>query len=239
MGRTMDETILFNIAKGLLAQAVADGKAWPCATLSLSVSGFEEGVTGNKGIGGFLLRGEEAKAISSALKEPSESRNPETPPPNKRRRVEESGIQRFFGTRQESSGGVSEKGERDYTHPEERREVENSPFDIPPSAQMIPDDVSRLSEDEGQPTTLDKEVDRYSCTRCNSSLLVTEQGEHDDWHFAKDLAADLAAEERTNDSATTQGPSTINPAAHNKGRGRGRPPNVAKTEKGQKKLTFG
>ncbi|KAI5257972.1 sister chromatid cohesion protein Eso1 [Aureobasidium subglaciale] len=241
MGRTMDEALLFDAAKGLLAQVIADGRAWPCANLSLSVSGFEEGVTGNKGIGGFLLRGDDAKAISAALRESSKPRNPETPPPSKRRRVEESGIQRFFGARQESSGAVSEKEEREDFR--EEAEEAHSPFDIPPSAQLRSDDVSRSHAGE-QRVESTKDNGRYTCSRCNSSLLVTEQGEHDDWHFAKDLAADLAAEERTSSAAREQSrpPSTSsskNPAAQPKNKGRERPPNVAKAEKGQKKLKFG
>ncbi|KAH0016445.1 DNA/RNA polymerase, partial [Aureobasidium melanogenum] len=239
MGRTMDETLLFDIAKGLLAQVVAEGRAWPCANLSLSVSGFEEGVTGNKGIGGFLLRGDEAKAISAALKEPADLRNPETPPPNKRRRVEESGIQRFFGVRQESSGGHSEREEQSlHVEVDDAREA-HSPFDVPPSAQGASDDMFEVHAEKqsGRP---DDDTDRYTCPRCNSTLLVTEQSEHDDWHFAKDLAADLAAEERANAASREQSrPSNANPNTQAKNRGRGRPPSVAKAEKGQKKLKFG
>lgn len=240
MGRTMDETLLFDIAKGLLAQVIAEGRAWPCANLSLSVSGFEEGVTGNKGIGGFLLRGDEAKAISAALREPSETRNPETPPPNKRRRVEESGIQRFFGARHESSGGISEREEQDNGMGDETGEAQ-SPFDVPPSAQGASADMFKSHEEE-QAEHPDHDASRYTCPRCNSSLLVTEQGEHDDWHFAKDLAADLAAEERANAAGQepSRPPSTsTKPSTQPKSKGRGRPPNVVKAEKGQKKLQFG
>jgi DNA polymerase eta len=238
MGRAMDETLLFDIAKGLLAQVIAEGRAWPCANLSLSVSGFEEGVAGNKGIGGFLLRGEEAKAISAAIREPSELRNPETPPPSKRRRVEESGIQRFFGARQESSGGVSEREEQDFHMTDEITEA-HSPFDAPPSAQMASDDTPKAHA-ELQSGRSDDDPSRYTCSRCNSTLLVTEQGEHDDWHFAKDLAADLAAEERANTAAREQSrPPSTSTSTQPKGKGRGRPPNVVKAEKGQKKLKFG
>jgi DNA polymerase eta len=238
MGRTMDETLLFDIAKGLLAQVIAEGRAWPCANLSLSVSGFEEGVTGNKGIGGFLLRGDEAKAISAAVREPSELRNPETPPPNKRRRVEESGIQRFFGARQGSSGGNSEREEQDLHMSDEIREA-HSPFEVPPSAQIASDDTPKAHA-EVQSGYSGDDPSRYTCDRCNSALLVTEQGEHDDWHFAKDLAADLAAEERANTAAREQSrPPSTSTSTQPKSKGRGRPPNVVKAEKGQKKLKFG
>jgi len=96
MGRAITEDGLFELAKNLLAQVVVDGRAWPCANLSLSVGGFEEGVQGNKGIGSFLVRGEEAKALQHQSR-------PETPPPAKRRRVDDGGIAKFFGGSREES----------------------------------------------------------------------------------------------------------------------------------------
>ncbi|KAK4933013.1 hypothetical protein LTR28_011308, partial [Elasticomyces elasticus] len=86
MGKAVDEDMLFDLAKNLLAQAVADGRAWPCANLSLSVGGFEDGITGNKGISGFLVRGDEAKAMLSVPGESSDGGRTETPPLNKRRK---------------------------------------------------------------------------------------------------------------------------------------------------------
>lgn len=55
-GRPIDEPMLFDIAKNLLGQIVVDGRAWPCSNLQLSVGGFEDGPTSNRGIGGFLIR---------------------------------------------------------------------------------------------------------------------------------------------------------------------------------------
>ena len=92
MGKTITEDVLYELAKNLLAQVVVDGRAWPCANISLSVGGFEDGVTGNKGIGSFLVRGEEAKALNSGAalfrEDSGEQRRTETPPPGKRRKVE-------------------------------------------------------------------------------------------------------------------------------------------------------
>ncbi|KAK4544734.1 hypothetical protein LTR36_003983 [Oleoguttula mirabilis] len=112
LGKQITEDALFESAKNLLAQVVVDGRAWPCANLSLSVGGFEDGVTNNKGIGGFLVRGDEAKALNAGnafgRQDSGEQRRMETPPPSKKRRVGESGgsgISRFFGAyaRQESA----------------------------------------------------------------------------------------------------------------------------------------
>lgn len=91
-GKPLSEAILFDLAKNLLAQVVVDGRAWPCANLSLSVSGFEDGVTNNKGIGGFLVRGEEAKAMISS----GRSMMSGGEPPAKRRRTK-GNIKNFFG----------------------------------------------------------------------------------------------------------------------------------------------
>ncbi|KAI0600740.1 impB/mucB/samB family protein [Biscogniauxia sp. FL1348] len=98
-GKTLDEPTLFYLAQNLLKQIILDGKVWPCANLSLSVGGFEEGVSGNMGIGAFLLRGDEARGSSSTPKEDSlESSARE--PPGKKRRVDNPSIHRFFPKRE-------------------------------------------------------------------------------------------------------------------------------------------
>lgn len=145
MGRQISEEGLFELAKNLLAQVIVDGRAWPCANLSLSVGGFEDGVTNNKGIGGFLVHGEEAKALNenNALQN-SNGRRPDTPP-NKKRRVygERGGIAKFFGIQQQllrferaesdamehdrqldADNGVSEESE--LATGDARRDVDNS-----------------------------------------------------------------------------------------------------------------
>ncbi|KAH7081269.1 sister chromatid cohesion protein Eso1 [Paraphoma chrysanthemicola] len=90
-GKPLSESILFDLAKNLLAQVIVDGRAWPCANLSLSVGGFEDGISNNKGIGGFLVRGEEAKAMMSTGRSISTGE-----PPTKRRRTK-GNIAQFFG----------------------------------------------------------------------------------------------------------------------------------------------
>ncbi|KAJ4290233.1 DNA-directed DNA polymerase eta rad30 [Kalmusia sp. IMI 367209] len=91
-GKPLSEPILFDLARNLLAQVVVDGRAWPCANLSLSVGGFEEGVTGNKGIGGFLVRGDEARAMMSSGRSAMSGGEPAA----KRRRTK-GNIKNFFG----------------------------------------------------------------------------------------------------------------------------------------------
>ena len=62
--KTLDEGILFDLAKHLLGQVVLEGKAWPCANLSLGVGGFEDGIAGNMSIGAF--RTSDLRAICSS-----------------------------------------------------------------------------------------------------------------------------------------------------------------------------
>jgi len=99
-GKPLSEAILFDLAKNLLAQVVVDGRAWPCSNLSLSVGGFEDGITGNKGIGGFLVRGEEAKAMMSSTMMTAMRRSTSGggEPPAKKRRTK-GNIANFFGPR--------------------------------------------------------------------------------------------------------------------------------------------
>lgn len=96
-GKPLSEAMLFDLAKNLLAQIVVDGRAWPCGNLSLSVGGFEDGITNNKGIGGFLVRGEEAKAMMPGRQMSGGSGGE---PPAKRRRTK-GNIANFFGPRDE------------------------------------------------------------------------------------------------------------------------------------------
>ena len=61
--RAITEESLFEFAKDLLRQIVTEGNIWPCANLSLSVGGFEDGVKGNMGIDAFVVRGDEADSL--------------------------------------------------------------------------------------------------------------------------------------------------------------------------------
>jgi DNA polymerase eta len=56
LGKKIDEAGLFELAKTLLGQVILEGRVWPCANISLSVGGFEDGIVGNMGIGSFLLK---------------------------------------------------------------------------------------------------------------------------------------------------------------------------------------
>ncbi|KAF2139019.1 uncharacterized protein K452DRAFT_300598 [Aplosporella prunicola CBS 121167] len=152
-GKTLSEVILFDLAKTLLAQVVADGRAWPCSNLSLSVGGFEEGITGNKGIGGFLVRGEEAKALISSDREVPVIKHDNVQTGNKRRKLDNGGIQRFFGARQ-TSRGESESDQAHYmSRSSSRGDADQPETDTHPEAPSRDETVPQADhEDYTDPT---------------------------------------------------------------------------------------
>ena len=229
-GKTIDEELLFELAKSLLAQVVVDGRAWPCANLSLSVGGFEDGVTGNMGISAFLVKSEDVKTSA-------ERSERETPPPTKRQKVEDKvplGIQRFFDTpliMRENTGG-SEPGEEKC--PTEANSLASASSQLAPISPLgRPSNTSTLKLAEfGIDECLQGS---FVCARCNRSLLLVEKAEHSDWHLAKDLH-----EEERIASTNHETPQENSRLSQHKGqgRGRGRATNNAR-EKGQSKLAFG
>lgn len=244
-GRPLSETILFDLAKNLLAQVVVDGRAWPCANLSLSVGGFEDGPKKNAGIGGFLVRGDQAKAMVSSDRHSSGGE-----PPAKKRRTK-GNIANFFGARDDkkrdfdAARAVLMKSHSESTRDETEDDVERpvTPTLVrqdsidevershtPPSAQPRPLSNSPPSyqqePEDGAPITpvprpkppvhIQQTLETFFCSRCNIHLPKVEEAEHIDYHFALDLSKEMRQEER-------------NPAPVPKGRGaskpsRGRPP---------------
>ncbi|KAL4877483.1 hypothetical protein BJY04DRAFT_127433 [Aspergillus karnatakaensis] len=99
---TIDENLLFDLGKTLLRQVAADGAAWPCANLSLNVGGFEDGISKNKAIDSFLLRGDQAKTMATASRTHTLDEPPSDLSVEKRRKVEDNKLRRFFSMPSES-----------------------------------------------------------------------------------------------------------------------------------------
>ena len=250
LGKTISEDALYELAKTLLAQVVVDGRAWPCANLSLSVGGVEDGVTGNKGIGSFLVHGEEAKAMRSDVQFVKSGGER----PSKKRRVEDtSGITRFFGATSHRTESASSEIEKDETaaspeaddgdnHSAGHTEDElDDPLLPPPSGQhqqtatSAPSDLHTDDIKRGDDSTFD-------CVRCSKSIPTAKRAEHEDFHFAQDLQKQEPSPVRPppkpiplSKAVTTPKPTVA------KGRGRGRPSSSTNksAELGQKKLAFG
>lgn len=185
-GRTLDETTLFELAKGLFSQIMLEGNVWPCANLSLSVGGFEDGITGNMGIGSFLVKGEEAQALVAGSSGSPQTRPDSRAHPTKRRRVDDGGIQRFFAKKQAS--GESERGlgldEASPTHEGEKAPEESPAHDAATDNNAV---VAPAERPRSQPHDA-RSPTAYMCRRCNAAFDDAEQEQnHSDWHLAKEL----------------------------------------------------
>jgi DNA polymerase eta len=165
-GKTLDEVTLFDIAKHMMAQIVSEGRVWPCANLSLSVGGFEDGIPGNMGIGAFLLKGDEAR-VSKVISRDSPLDLSMDEPQEKKRRLESPGIQRFFLKKEVSAGGGDEDSmdttDWEHVHEDTQERVSNA--------------CSRQAP-----------INHHMCSRCNARLEDADSLQsHNDWHMAKDL----------------------------------------------------
>jgi DNA polymerase eta len=212
-GKKIDNAMLLELAKALLGQIIVNGRAWPCANLSLAVGGFEDGVTGNKGIGSFLMKPEEMKAVEESIARSNTTTPVLDDSRQKRRKLnQEPSIDRFFG---QSSSVGEEDDQRD---PEADVDDGNEPIVEPP-------DPRHQLQQQG--------IARYFCQKCNKSVAETED-EHTDWHFAKELQAQDRAS--TTASSTNRPTLAASSSKPKKGTASGSKPAPAK---GQRKLAFG
>ncbi|KAL4788644.1 hypothetical protein BJX76DRAFT_344768 [Aspergillus varians] len=215
---TIDEDLLFDLGKTLLGQVTADGNVWPCANLSLSVAGFEDGVSKNQAIDNFLLRGDQAKNLVSSSRIHTIDELPtEQQPTEKRRKFEDNGLRRFFDKPAETNGRSHSP------KPGQSADMFEINVDDAQLFDASPDDQSGQVPSTG-----------FNCPKCSKVIQIDEEEEHNDWHFAKDLETQERQAARS--SRASQLPS------------RGVPPNLrskssrggrGKSEKGQTRLTFG
>lgn len=213
---TIDESLLFELARTLLRQVVADAQAWPCANLSLSVASFEDGVGKNKAIEGFLLRGEQAKSLSHSVR-PREIESVTCEQPSeKRRKIDDSGIKRFFNN--SSPVDQSVMPDDDAPQPQPAHEIASAP-------------IGTLGHEAD--TTPDLAV--ITCPRCSKSIPDVGREEHDDWHFAKDLEI-LERQEARN--AQQARPENQNNSRSSINHGRGSRGGRGKPKRGQMRLAF-
>jgi DNA polymerase eta len=240
-GKKIDENMLLDLAKTLLGQIIVDGRAWPCANLSLSVGGFEDGITGNRGIDTFLVRGDEAKAlVAPAWHGDSRTSLSEEGRPEKRQKLlDEPSIEHLFGKREgedesedededDGGGGGDDDGE----------EGRGAPDDHATPGDEHHDDVDDpKSEGNGATRLHQPDISSYFCKQCQKIMPEGEKDEHADWHFAKALQTQDAARargSRPNRPESRKPSSRLQRGGLPASRGRG-----GRTEKGQSRLAFG
>ena len=194
-GKPPDEQSLFDSAKNLLSQVILEGQVFPCSNLSLSVTGFEDGITGNMGIDAFLVRGRG-----------TEVRNPTPPqdraatdknagePAEKRRRVHEGGIRRFFARDQAALATDWGSGSNDTSDSGSGGEVLRGgrPETDLSSDQCDGEDKPTVSTESlsGQTGGHYQQIPitEYVCSSCSARLEDSEALQsHQDWHFAQQL----------------------------------------------------
>ncbi|KAF4633086.1 hypothetical protein G7Y89_g5044 [Cudoniella acicularis] len=243
LGKKIDEGGLFNLASSLLGQIILEGRVWPCANLSLSVGGFEDGIVGNMGIGAFLVKGDEAKALNMNGRPPHAS---ETGPdrPEKRRRIEMStGIGRFFKTdstdEHDDEFGAQCLPGMD-TPPAEIEKAAAKGGETGESTLPREDEASSRVQEQ---TTISSDpsaqrqrhITDYVCDRCNTTLeSAGALQNHQDWHFAKELEDEERARVRPSSNVSIQNKKSTGGGSNRKKNARNN-----KAEKGQSKLAFG
>lgn len=244
LGRELTKDVLMSLAEGLLKGVESEGNAYPCAVLSLQVAGFEERELGNMGIAGFLVKGDQAKAVSKERVEAQQDEDRTV----KRRRLD-TGIGKFFRKGSEDL----ENENIDTLEWENLRERDGDMMDAEDASINILEEVEGEVDDalgkEGQSTGYSindlPAHDTYTCSRCGTGIRIQDQEEHEDWHFAKALADEDRAATRERIAAvaaslqSVPGNSKKGGVSKKGGSGSGKGSKKGGMEKGQKKLAFG
>ena len=238
-GKTIDEASLFDLAKTLLGQIVQEGRIWPCANLSLSVGGFEDGITGNMGIGSYLVKGDEAKLMKSTM---HGSEDISRTRPEKRKRIDKTGlrVQRLSKTdsaeEHDEEFGAEGPVEGDTIL---KNKALESAEDINLKASARKDSREGSGNLTMNSTRLHQQsISAYLCNCCSKTFDSAEELQgHQDWHFAKALR-----EEDRNQATVSIQPRPGSTSGKKKPTMSGKKTGVgssSRIEKGQSRLNFG
>lgn len=246
-GKPIDETVIFELGRTLLRQAISDKSAWPCANLALSVGAFEDAVVGNRTIEGYLVRGEEARLNTLSRNDNLTDHLTGDAPAVKKRKLDRSGgvprsLKKSLFARVARTGTSDQVGQ---THSPDNHNAEEGVVDAGESLQLTLDTPQEHESDSILEQQNDEEQP-YTCPRCQKSIPNMQKNEHSDWHFAKDLECrgEGANREKSQDEsqadagfqralskARRRASSSMKPGKKNAGRDA--------LPKGQKRLAFG
>lgn len=225
-GKMVTEDILYELASNLLNQVIAEARAWPCANLSINVTGFEEGPVNNRAIDSFFAPDQSKPFVSPSLTKKTAESLEEEDRPAKVRKVAATGIGSFF--QRGLSALVSSDGDSD--------SPSTFPTQVMPTTKSSEENNTTVPEGHEDMTG---QYDSFACPRCNDQVTEDQREEHDDWHFAKDLEAqEVRADQTSRDIAEQSSRRTTLDRRKTTGPGRPRA-SAPKTEKGQKRLFFG
>lgn len=245
-GRPIDENLLFDIAKHLLGHIVIDGRAWPCSNLQLSVGGFEDGPTGNRGIGSFLVRAERAKAMIPSIRDADGyGWGKENDQPDKRRKLDHGAIQDYFSGQESQEEQHSDAADVDIADPEA---VSLSPPDTSSAKRDEVEEVVTLDETAGKSAgglCQQAPITTYFCDVCRKRFPTVAKEEHEDWHLARELQAkeksicrsEPGSDRDAHGSAWSSG--SVKRSAVPRASNSTTQKKMEKMEKGQSRLAFG
>ena len=241
-GRKINESSLYDLATTLMGQIVLEGRVWPCSNISLSVGGFEEGISGNMGIGAFLVKGDDAKALHPNSNDTAP--NVVNDRPDKRRRLQPStgSIQKFLvkaETTEEHDDDFGAQSPSETVLADEEvvhRGIKAAPTSLPRENNDEATKYELNSVNTGDLSALhQRQITAYTCTRCNLSIESSDALQsHQDWHFAKDLQDEDCGKRVPPSKAPPASASKKASHSSNKKKTGG-----SKSEKGQSKLAFG
>lgn len=173
-GSDTNQQSLFTFAEALLKEIALDGPIWPCASLSLCISNFEDCVTANHQITSFMEPKGHSRASKAVRKDDLSvlHRDSQHLLQSRRPRV----LSDFAGF---SRIAVKE---------EPGKAIENN---------VVSDDVK--ARQEWQPGCFPKDTlnssavldyeGKYCCPKCSDQIPPSDVLEHLDWHVAADLQA--------------------------------------------------
>ncbi|KAK3943986.1 hypothetical protein QBC46DRAFT_252917 [Diplogelasinospora grovesii] len=246
-GGPLDHETLLDLATNLLGQLSLEGGVWPCSNLSLTVSGFEEGVRNNTAIDSFFPKGGHVLPMAPpvALLKPGTSRAAEEdstgPAPKRPRRPD--GIERFFPPKgvQKTKGGQSMLGRPSGKQPGQQQRGLSDAY---VRDEYMSDEPASRAPANHQQTPV---APGYTCDQCDAGFETgTELQCHQDWHFAKELQDQegrVRPRVARNAAPTTHAPDNTSNSQHGAGASSSssssrRPGRPKKTEPGQGRLNF-
>jgi DNA polymerase eta len=185
-----------------------------------------------------LVKGEEAQALTLGSRARQEAEGSAQPhPPEKRRRIDDGGIQRFFNKKETTPS----LGSDDPDPREEGGETLGTPGSDAASGAVAGPKKQTISEEATATQANGLETaGSHPCFRCGACFEASEALQsHQDWHFAKDLQEQergrpaFGNQPSANAGSAHSGARKPGPAASKRA---GRP---KKTERGQQRLSFG